>query len=117
MAVERRNDGKLIGHCGLARTPADNKPLPEGLEIGWALAPHAWGAGYAVEAARAVIDDGFVRHSVSEILAFTGAANLRSQAVMVRLGMTRAADRDFDHPGLADDHPLKRHIVFVASKP
>ena len=52
-----------------------------------------------------------------EVFAFTGAANLRSQAVMVRLGMTRTPDLDFDHPKLAADHPLKRHIVFVAKRP
>ena len=94
----------------------DTKPVPEGLEIGWALAPDAWGAGFAVEAARAVIADGFARTEAVEILAFTGTANLRSQAVMRRLGMARAAERDFDHPALATDHPLRRHIVYVAPR-
>ena len=104
LAIERKSDGRLIGHCGLANAP-DTKPVPEGLEIGWALAPDAWGAGFAVEAARAVIAD-----------AFTGTANLRSQAEMRRLGMARAAERDFDHPALATDHPLRRHIVYVAPR-
>jgi RimJ/RimL family protein N-acetyltransferase len=113
LAIERRSDGRLIGHCGLAHTP-DTPPAPVGIEIGWALAPDAWGAGYAVEAARAVIADGFARRDFAEILAFTGATNLRSQAVMQRLGMVRVADRDFDHPALASDHPLRRHIVYVA---
>jgi len=116
LAIERKADARLIGHCGLAHAP-DMKPVPEGLEIGWALAPDAWGSGYAVEAARAVIADGFARTEAPEILAFTGAANLRSQAVMQRLGMVRAADRDFDHPLLAADHPLRRHIVYVAPRP
>jgi RimJ/RimL family protein N-acetyltransferase len=116
LAIERKSDGRLIGHCGLANAP-DGKAVPAGLEIGWALAPGAWGAGYAVEAARAVIADGFARHDIPEILAFTGTANLRSQAVMQRLGMVRMADRDFDHPALAPDHPLRRHIVYVALRP
>ncbi|HZZ32964.1 MAG TPA: GNAT family N-acetyltransferase [Phenylobacterium sp.] len=115
LAIERKADGRLIGHCGLAQAP-DTKPVPQGLEIGWALAPDAWGSGYAVEAARAVIPDGFARTQVREILAFTGAANLRSQAVMRRLGMVRAADRDFDHPLLLADHPLRRHLVFVIAR-
>jgi RimJ/RimL family protein N-acetyltransferase len=113
LALERKSDGRLIGHCGLANAP-DTKPVPAGLEIGWALAPDAWGAGYAVEAARAVMADGFARYDIAEILAFTGATNWRSQAVMQRLGMVRMADRDFDHPALAPDHPLRRHIVYVA---
>jgi RimJ/RimL family protein N-acetyltransferase len=116
LAIERKADGRLIGHCGLANTP-DTPPVPAGVEIGWALAPDAWGAGYAVEAARAVMADGFARHHFDEILAFTGATNLRSQAVMQRLGMSRAAERDFDHPGLAPDHPLRRHIVYAAKRP
>jgi RimJ/RimL family protein N-acetyltransferase len=116
LAIERKSDGRLIGHCGLANAP-DTKPVPGGVEIGWALAPDAWGAGYAIEAARAVIADGFERHDIPEILAFTGATNLRSQAVMQRLGMVRTADRDFDHPALSPDHPLRRHIVYVALRP
>jgi RimJ/RimL family protein N-acetyltransferase len=115
LAIERKSDGRLIGHCGLAHTP-DTPPVPVGVEIGWALAPDAWGSGYAVEAARAVIADGFARTAAAEILAFTGSANLRSQAVMQRLGMLRAAERDFDHPLLAADHPLRRHVVFVTAR-
>jgi len=116
LAIERKSDGRLIGHCGLAHTP-DTPPVPVGVEIGWALAPDAWGAGYAIEAARAVVADGFARADLAEILAFTGATNLRSQAVMRRLGMERAAERDFDHPALAPDDPLRRHVVYTARRP
>ena len=116
LAIERRSDGRMIGHCGLAPTPAD-QPMPQGLEIGWALSPEVWGAGYAAEAARAVIDDGFARFDVPEILAFTGTTNFRSQAVMRRLDMVRMAERDFDHPLLSPDHPLHRHIVYSAIRP
>jgi RimJ/RimL family protein N-acetyltransferase len=116
LAIERRSDGRMIGHCGVAPTPPD-QAMPQGLEIGWALAPDAWGSGYAVEAARAMIADGFARTDAPEVLAFTGATNLRSQAVMQRLGMTRMPERDFDHPLLAADHPLRRHIVYAAPRP
>ena len=116
LAIERKADGRLIGHCGLAPSPAF-EGVPQGLEIGWALSPDAWGSGFAVEAARAVIADGFARTDASEVLAFTGTTNLRSQAVMQRLGMTRMPERDFDHPLLAADHPLRRHIVYVARRP
>jgi len=116
LAIERREDGRLIGHCGLMPVgPA----LPEagGVEIGWALAPDAWGRGYAAEAARAVLDDGFARLGLGEIVAFTTTGNLRSQAVMGRLGMARRPERDFDHPMFAKDHPLCRHVVYVAARP
>jgi RimJ/RimL family protein N-acetyltransferase len=116
MAIARRADDQLIGYCGLVAITG-RPPIPNGLEIGWTLAPHAWGSGYAVEAAQAVIADGFQRHDADEIIAFTGTANLRSQNVARRLGMAHRPEQDFDHPDLADDHPLKRHIVFVVSRP
>jgi RimJ/RimL family protein N-acetyltransferase len=116
LAIERRSDGRMIGHCGLAPTP-EGPSVPKGLEIGWALSPGAWGCGYAVEAARAVIADGFARFDAPEVLAFTGTTNLRSQAVMQRLRMIRMPERDFDHPLLAHDHPLKRHIVYATARP
>jgi len=116
MAMERRADGAFLGYCGLMPC-GDTPPTPLGFEVGWSLARPAWGEGYATEAARAVFADGFARLGLAEILAFTGEKNLRSQAVMRRLAMTRTPDRDFDHPTLADDHPLKRHIVFVAPRP
>jgi RimJ/RimL family protein N-acetyltransferase len=116
LAIERKADGRLIGHCGLAPSPIV-EGVPQGLEIGWALAPEAWGSGYAVEAARAVLADGFARPGVTEVFAYTGETNLRSQAVMRRLDMIRAADRDFDRPALPVNHPLRRHIVYVAHRP
>ncbi len=116
MAMERRSDGRFIGYCGLMPI-ADNLPFDDGFEVGWSVAPGAWGLGYAGEAARAVFADGFERLGLEAILAFTGTVNFRSQAVARKLSMIRAPDLDFDHPGLADDHPLKRHLVFVASKP
>jgi RimJ/RimL family protein N-acetyltransferase len=117
LAIERKSDGRMIGHCGLAPTPEGLAPALVGLEIGWALSPDAWGSGFAVEAARAVIADGFARTDAPEILAFTGTTNHRSQAVMQRLGMVRMPDRDFDHPLLAPDHPLRRHIVYSTPRP
>jgi len=113
LAVVRRDDGRLIGHCGLMPIGAD-LPLAPGVEIGWALAHDAWGQGYALEAARAVIADGFERLGLVEITAFTTVGNLRSQAVMTRLGLERRPERDFDHPWFPDGHPLCRHLVFVA---
>jgi RimJ/RimL family protein N-acetyltransferase len=50
-AVERRNDTRLIGWCGLIRGNAG--PVEGKAEIGWRLASDCWGKGYASEAARA----------------------------------------------------------------
>jgi ribosomal-protein-alanine N-acetyltransferase len=110
--VERRADGAFIGVVGLAPVHK-SLPLPAGFEMGWRLARDAWGQGYATEAARAAIQHGFERGGLTEVLAFTSPPNLRSQAVMDRLGMTRTPTLDFDHPALAPEHPLRRHLVWM----
>lgn len=49
---------------------------------------------YATEAARAAVDWGFANiPALDEIVAFTVPANVRSQRVMERIGMTRAGHR------------------------
>ncbi len=116
LVIERKADGLFLGCVALAAVP-HSPPVPQGLEIGWRLAHHAWGEGYASEAAAAVLDDAFARLRVPEVFAFTAATNLRSQAVMRRIGLTRRPDLDFDHPALASDHPLRRHVVYVATSP
>jgi RimJ/RimL family protein N-acetyltransferase len=47
---------------------------------------------------------------LQEIVAFTTLGNLRSQAVMQRLGMVR--DGTFAHPALALDSPLREHCLY-----
>ena len=64
-------------------------------EIGWRLIRNAWGHGYATEAARAALIDVFRRVRLTEVLAYTDAQNIRSQAVMSRLGLRRDTSRDF----------------------
>jgi RimJ/RimL family protein N-acetyltransferase len=92
----------------------ESNPLAPGVEIGWRFARHAWGSGYASEAARAALAFGFERLGPPEIVAFTATGNLRSQAVMDRIGMARREDLDFDHPALPRGHVLERHVVWVA---
>jgi RimJ/RimL family protein N-acetyltransferase len=46
-----------------------------------------------------------------EIVAVTMARNLRSQAVMRRIGMTNDPAEDFDDPDV-DEGPLRRHVVY-----
>ena len=115
-AVERLDDGAFLGFTGLMRLKDDNPQAP-GIETGWRQARHTWGQGYASEAARASLDHGFGTLGLHSIIAFTAAANLPSQAVMARIGMTRREDLDFDHPALPKGHPLERHVVWKALAP
>jgi RimJ/RimL family protein N-acetyltransferase len=49
---------------------------------------------------------------LDEIVAFTVPQNIRSRAVMERLGMTRSPDDDFDHPSLPEGHPRRRQVLY-----
>ena len=59
----------------------------ECVEIGWALRQEVWGRGYATEIGRAGLDHAFSVLGVEEVVAFTEVHNVRSRAVMERLGM------------------------------
>lgn len=110
--VERRSDGAFLGWCGVM--PAfETLPIAGAPEMGWRLVRDAWGEGYATEAAAAAIADGFQRMGFAQILAFTNPTNLRSQAVMRRLGMSRREELDFDHPSEPEDSPTRRSVVFA----
>ncbi|MBO9547796.1 GNAT family N-acetyltransferase [Caulobacter sp.] len=112
-AVERKADRRLIGMTGVWWVPPEME-MPDTVEIGWRFHPEAWGQGYATEAARAALAYGFEALKLPEIIAFTARTNLASQGVIRRIGMIHDPARDFDHPGLAEDHPLRAHVVFVA---
>ncbi|GES01662.1 N-acetyltransferase [Acrocarpospora corrugata] len=111
-AVEVAATGEFIGFTGLA-IPG----FRPGVEIGWRLARSAWGYGYASEAARAVLTEGFQRHGLEEIISFTTVGNIRSRAVMQRIGMTHDPADDFDHPSLPDDSPLRRSVLYRIRAP
>jgi RimJ/RimL family protein N-acetyltransferase len=110
-AVEVQGLSPFVGFVGL-NVPTFETPFTPCVEVGWRLAREAWGHGYATEAARAAIADGFQRLGLKEILAWTVPANIRSRRVMERLGMLRSPDDDFDHPRMPEHHPLRRHVVY-----
>ncbi|MGI8840224.1 MAG: GNAT family N-acetyltransferase [Caulobacteraceae bacterium] len=114
-ALERKADGAFLGFAAL-RSIDHPQPVPQGVEVGWRLARHAWGFGYASEAGRALLACGFEHLGLEEILSFTASTNLRSQAVMRRIGLAPRPDLDFDHPALAEGHPLRLHVVFAARR-
>ena len=115
-ALERRDTGAFIGWCGLkpgpVGTPIDGKP-----EIGWSLVQSEWGQGFAREAAEASLAWGWREMDLPTVWAITVPANTASRALMERLGMTRVVDGDFDHPKLAEDDPLRRHVLYRIDRP
>jgi RimJ/RimL family protein N-acetyltransferase len=107
--VER--DGVFVGLAGLSRTDFDAGITPA-IEVAWRFAFDHWGNGYATEAARCVIDDGFQRVGLREIVGVTATINARSRRVMDRLGMIHSPADTFDHPQLPVGDPLREHVVY-----
>lgn len=114
-AAERKADGRLVGAIGLS-VVAKGLPAAGGVELGWRLHPAAQGQGLATEGAAAARDWAFANLDLAEVVAFTAETNLRSQAVMTKLGMAHDPARDFDHPRLAEDHPLRRHVFYAVAR-
>jgi len=115
-AVEVTGGPAFVGMVGLHRAPAD-LPFSPAVETGWRLHPDHWGQGYASEAAAASVRFAFEVAGLDEIVAFTAASNVRSRAVMERIGMVRDPDGDFDHPRVPPDSPLYHHVLYRIRAP
>lgn len=113
-AIEVVGGAPFVGFVGLARVGFE-APFTPAVEILWRLTRAAWGHGYASEAAREACRVAFAELGLPELVSFTVPANLRSRAVMERLGMVRDAAEDFDHPRLDEGHPLRRHVLYRLS--
>lgn len=110
-AIEVPGLAPFIGFAGFA-VPEFRAHFTPCVEIGWRLALAHWGQGYATEAARLALRHGFAALAFRDVVSFTSATNLRSRAVMERLGMRRDPADDFDHPAIAEGHPLRRHVLY-----
>lgn len=109
-AVEVKGGPPFIGFTGLA--PLNPLVPYPGIEVGWRLARPAWGHGYATEAARASLGYGFDAAGLAEIVSVTAEVNTPSRAVMRRLGMVHEPAEDFDHAGVPEGSPLRRHVIY-----
>jgi RimJ/RimL family protein N-acetyltransferase len=110
-ALEQCVTGEFLGCVGLHR-PSFEAAFTPCVEIVWRLARHAWGRGYATEAAAEVCRIAFLELGLPEIVSFTVPANQRSRRVMERLGMLRDPVGDFEHPRLPQGHPLRAHVLY-----
>ena len=120
-----RVSGDLVGRGGLSRAPVDDdwgqiyaflpaepwvrvahgrkRPFvahANWLEIGWALRREFWGCGYASEIGRAGLAFAFDVLGMQAVVSCTVRHNVRSRAVMERIGMRYAGE--IRSRGLAD---------------
>ena len=112
-----RGSGEVVGRGGLSRTPVDDdwaqlypflpaepwvrashparRPFvahANWLEIGWALRRGFWGRGYASEIGRAGLAFAFDDLGARAVVSCTVRHNVRSRAVMERIGMRYAGE-------------------------
>ncbi|VWX62864.1 putative enzyme [Burkholderiales bacterium 8X] len=114
-ALESKQTGEFVGATGLHRLSYDAHFTPA-VEVGWRLARKHWGHGYAVEAATKALQFGFEYLGLLEIVANTAPANVNSQKVMTRLGMTHEPRDDFDHPLVPKGNPLRTQVLYRMSR-
>lgn len=85
-----RHSSRLLGHCGLKYWPQSDD-----VEVLYALAPMAWGQGYATEAARRAVQSGFDDLQLPRLIAAAARDNAASLRVIGKLGMQFWEDREF----------------------
>jgi RimJ/RimL family protein N-acetyltransferase len=92
--VRRREDGAVLGRTGFVVWDtrdwrmstvgeAGEHAQPE---LGWAFARHAWGNGYATEAARAARAWAREKRAIGHLVSVISPENRRSQRVAEKLG-------------------------------
>lgn len=99
-AVERLDDGALIGQCGLFHLDNTSE-----VEVAHLLAKDAWGQGVASEAAAASRRYGFETADLARIVAVVRPQNVASQHVLEKIGLgfernARYYDLDMKYYGL-----------------
>jgi RimJ/RimL family protein N-acetyltransferase len=112
-AVDELSTGEFIGFIGFSTATFKSSFTPC-VEVGWRLRRKSWGYGYATEGAIACLRRGFQQHGLADICSFTSAINLRSVAVMKRIGLKYRMD--FDHPKIDSTSELCRHVLYGIAK-
>lgn len=80
--VRLRGEDALLGFCGFVRLEG-----MEEMELGYELAPEAWGRGLATEAARECVRYAFGRAGFERVIAGADAPNAASLRIIEKLGM------------------------------
>jgi len=83
LAITLRDDGRLIGGCGIYR-----RRYREG-EMGYCLHREYWNKGYVTEAAGALLKFAFTQEDFHRIYATCDPRNIGSARVMEKNGMRR----------------------------
>ena len=105
--LRRRDDGAAVGTLQATIEPGGRA------WIGYLLASAAWGQGFATEACAWLVAELAQRHRVRDVLASVDARNLRSIAVLERVGFARVATCAAELRGVATTD--YRYLLRVAA--
>ena len=113
-AMERKSDRAFVGFCGMIRVGEIASPIRGELEIGWRVREAMWRRGYALEAARAVLDWAAATVPGQTVYARINVHNQASAALAKKLGMKRLKGADHTHP--ADGMRLAIYALNAAER-
>jgi RimJ/RimL family protein N-acetyltransferase len=83
---------ECVGFSGACRPGPHWSAFGDEVEIGWRLARRAWGRGFATEGARLALPAVAAHVGLDRVIAYVTPPNVRSRAVVERLGMHRVGD-------------------------
>jgi len=81
-AVHLKSTNEFLGWCGLKYIEQLNE-----IDLGYRFFEQHWGKGYATESAKAVLEYGFSKLGLSEIVARAAVENINSHKVLKKVGM------------------------------
>ena len=91
-AVILKENGKLIGDCGLVVQEVDGV---EEVEIGYHIRRDLWGQGLATEAAQACRDYGLSHLDCEKLISLINPANIASRRVAQKIGMRLSKEMEW----------------------
>ncbi|MFP5246624.1 MAG: GNAT family N-acetyltransferase [Thermoanaerobaculia bacterium] len=106
-----RDTGTFAGCCGLK----PHEPERAHWEIGFHFRPEFWGAGYATEAARAVMRSAIDELHAAALFAGHHPENRASGALLAKLGFQQIGTHHFARTGL--EHPWYVHRTTGSPSP
>ena len=99
--VSRKSDGEAIGMAGLVK-----RDFLKHVDLGYAFLPVGRGAGYATEAASAVVGYARQHFGIRRLAAIVSPANHASIRVLERLGFNHTGQVKFPDDGDVCEHFL-----------
>ena len=84
-ATIHKETGRFVGRCGLLPWTIEGQ---HEIEVAYSLAQDFWGQGLATEAAQGIVQYGFEKLNLSRLICLIDPANVASQRVAEKIGMT-----------------------------